>query len=90
MAKDKVESILDEAKYLVNGARGKNYGHPIEDFSKTAKMWSAILDTKVSPQDVGLCMVAVKLSREVNKHKRDNLVDIAGYALTVQMIEDYR
>jgi len=90
VAKNKVESILDEARDLVNGARGKNYGHPIEDFSKTAKMWSAILGSEVSPQDVGLCMIAVKMSREVNRHKRDNLVDIAGYALTVQMIEDYQ
>ena len=34
-------------------------------------------------------MIGVKLSRECNEHKRDNLIDIAGYALTVQMIEDY-
>ena len=25
-------------------------------------------------------MIAVKISRECNAHKRDNLVDIAGYA----------
>ena len=33
-------------------------------------------------------MVAFKLARELIKHKRDNLVDIAGYAQTVQMVED--
>jgi hypothetical protein len=26
------ESILDEAKRIVHGDRGENYGHPFEDF----------------------------------------------------------
>jgi len=83
------KSILEEAQALVGGDRGNNYGHPIIDFSRSAKIWASILDTEVSPQQVGLCMIGVKLSRECNEHKRDNLIDIAGYALTVQMIEDY-
>jgi hypothetical protein len=33
-------------------------------------------------------MVAVKLSREVNKHKRDNLTDAAGYAECASMVAD--
>lgn len=86
---DKDKSILEEAQELVNGHRGKAYGHPRFDFSRSAKIWSAILDTEVSPQQVGLCMIAIKLSRECNAHNRDNLVDCAGYALTVQMIEEH-
>jgi len=31
-------------------------------------------------------MIALKISRECNKHKRDNLVDIAGYAKTIDMV----
>ena len=84
-----IKSVLQEAEILVRGARGNNYGHPYHDFSRTAKMWTAILGTEVTPQTVGMCMIALKLSREVNKHKRDNLVDVGGYALTIQMIEDY-
>lgn len=79
-------SILPEAEKLVHGARQDDYGHPYEDFSRTAQMWSAILGQEVTASQVGLCMIAVKLSREVNKSKRDNLVDIAGYAETVRMV----
>lgn len=81
------ESILEEAHRLVNGPRQGDYGHPADDFSRTAQIWSAILDIEVTPQQVGLCMAGVKLSRECNAHKRDNLVDLAGYAETVEMVE---
>ena len=31
-------------------------------------------------------MIAVKLARQTHQHKRDNLVDIAGYARTAAMV----
>jgi hypothetical protein len=84
------ESILDEAKRIVHGDRGENYGHPFEDFSRTAQIWSAILGTEVTPENVALCMVGLKISREVNRPKRDNIVDGAGYFETLQMVKDER
>ena len=54
----KEESILEEAKRIVHGDRGENYGHPFEDFSRTAQIWSAILGIDVEPEQVALCMVA--------------------------------
>lgn len=85
-----LESILEEAGRTA-GASGRSveYGHPIEDFTRTGKMWAAILGLdEVTPEQVGLCMVAVKISRECNAHKRDNLVDGAGYFNCVQRIKD--
>ena len=84
------ESVLLEAQGLVHGDRQAAYGHPIEDFTRTAAMWSAILGHPITAEQVGLCMCAVKLSRQVNLPKRDNLVDLAGYAETVQMVIDER
>ena len=81
--------ILSEAQSLVHGDRQSDYGHPYHDFSRTAQMWSAILGQEVTPAQVGLCMIAVKVSRECHKPKRDNLVDIAGYAETVRMVREY-
>ena len=84
------ESILFEAHNLVHGVRGEDYGHPYEDFSRTAKIWSAILGVDVTPEQVALCMIGVKMSRECNKPKRDNRVDIAGYAEALDMVVNYR
>ena len=81
-------NILAEADTLVNGPRQADYDHPARDFAKTATMWSAILGCKVKPEDVGLCMIAVKLARESHRHKTDNLTDIAGYAQTVEMVHE--
>lgn len=80
------ENILQEADRLVNGDRQNSYGRPLDDFQRTAKIWSGILGVDVSPQQVGMCMVGLKLSRLCNKQKRDSLVDIAGYAQTVHMV----
>ncbi len=84
------ESILIEADRLVNGDRQADYGHPLDDFTRTAAMWSAILGAPVTADQVGLCMIAVKLSRQVNHPKRDNMTDAAGYAATVQMCIEER
>jgi hypothetical protein len=82
-----VESICAEAARLVDGARQGDYGHPADDFTRTGKIWGAILGTEpVSPEKVGLCMIGVKISRECNQHKRDNLVDGAGYFQTVDLV----
>lgn len=83
-------NILQEADKLVNGDRQDDYGHPWHDFSRTAKMWSALLGVDVTPEQVGLCMIAVKLSRQCNRPKVDNMVDAAGYAQTVQMCVEFR
>lgn len=85
------ETALQEAQRLVHGDRGDAYGPPWEDFARTGRMWGAILGIPdVAPETVGLCMVAVKISREVNRPKRDNRVDIAGYAETVDMVAEAR
>jgi len=86
------ESVLDEAKRLTDGNRQADYGHPRDDFARTAAMWNGILAAKlrdgatITAMDVPLCLVAVKLARQAHRHKRDNLVDIAGYARTAAMV----
>lgn len=85
-------SILDEAKGITEGVRQNDYGHPRDDFDRTAQMWSGILagklraGEKITPFDVPLCMIAVKLARQAHRHRRDNLVDIAGYAQTAALV----
>lgn len=81
------ETVLEEAERLVGGPRGDLYGHPIEDFTRTGRLWAAILGiAEVPPEKVALCMAAMKISRECNKPKRDNRTDIAGYIRCLDMI----
>lgn len=83
-------SVLAEADVLVHGSRNDSYGHPADNFTRVGRMWGAILglDGPVPPDKVALCKIAMKISRECNHHKRDNLVDLAGYAETCQMVHD--
>jgi hypothetical protein len=84
------ETILEEAQRLVHGDRGDSYGHPLQDFGKTATIWSVVLGVPVTPEQVALCMIGVKMSRLCHSMKHDSIVDIAGYAETLHMIVEER
>lgn len=77
-------SILKEAEMLTHGNRRQAYGQPIDDYSRTAAMASGLLRDKlkapISASEMAMIMVLVKLSRQINKPGRDNMVDAAGYA----------
>ncbi len=84
------DNILETAYSLVHGDRNTDYGHPYFDFSRTAKMWSALFGINISPEQVPLAMICVKLSRLTNDAtKRDSVIDIAGYAETYDMVMEY-
>jgi hypothetical protein len=73
--------IAHEAIDLVTGDRQAAYGHPSRNFQETADLWSVVLGIQVTPEQVALCMVQVKIARELHNSKRDNLVDAIGYLL---------
>ena len=87
-------TILQEAQALVYGARNADYGHPADDFEAVAKAFNAYIKKKykianyLEATDVPIFQMIVKIMREANKPKRDNLVDIAGYAETLEMVYD--
>lgn len=87
----KQESVLQEAERLIHGARQKDYGHPFDDFSKTAKRWETIFGVPVTPEQVALAMVDVKISRLLNTpDHRDSQVDIGGYIGTYELVRRER
>ena len=75
---------------LVTGSRQVDYDHPFDNFSRAAKIWGAILGIEVSAEQVALCMVGMKISREVANQKLDNTVDGIGYFLTLAMVTQER
>ena len=84
------QDIADYAVSLVSGDRQNDYGHPLDDFTRAGKIWEAILGVPVSAEQVALCMVGVKIAREVNRQKIDNAVDGIGYFLTLTMVQQER
>lgn len=84
------ETILQEAHRLIYGDRQGDYGHPFDDYSRTVATFNALTGQALTPEQGVLFMVCVKLSRQQNKTKRDNLVDAAGYVGLLEMCEQRR
>jgi hypothetical protein len=76
-------TIAEEALAAVTGPRQRDYAHPKVNFQRIADLWSPILGVKVTPEQVALCMIQVKVGRLMNRYTRDSVVDILGYALTL-------
>lgn len=73
---------LGEAGRIIDGERDKQYGGPEDNFARIAKIWSVILSTEVTPEDVAMMMVGVKVARYASKSgfQADTWIDVAGYA----------
>lgn len=84
----KTESILSEAERIVNGDRQADYSDPVANFKHISAIASSISKEKLSPTTCAIVMIAVKLARENYKHKRDNLVDLAGYVEILHRIKE--
>ena len=81
------ETILEEAQRLTHGDRQTAYDAPERNSAHIAAIASAILKKPVSAKDCCMIMMAVKLSREMYKHRRDSCCDLAGYAWCLSRIE---
>jgi hypothetical protein len=81
------ETIADEAMRIVYGDREQAYDDPNVNFEKIALMWQGLWlrklkpDARITPEEVALASVLLKVSRESHKPQRDNRVDIIGYIL---------
>ena len=77
---DKLELLQKTADVVKQ--RGESYGSMLDNHTRIAKLWSVLLDTDVTPEQVALCMIAVKQARlmETPNHT-DSVQDILGYAL---------
>lgn len=87
-SKRKIKTILEEAQDAVYGDRQADYGSATENFTNIANLWSAVLKVKITPEQVALCMIQVKVARQMHKPKRDNLVDGAGYFATIEKLNN--
>lgn len=81
-------SILRVAFELVNAERQDDYGSPAASLTRIASMWTAYLEQPIDARDVAMLLALMKIAREAHNHKRDNLLDAAGYiGLAADMAE---
>lgn len=61
--------------------RGDEYGDAVPLFNVIARRWSVALGCEVSPAQVAICLIDLKLARlSHNPSHADSIRDIAGYA----------
>jgi hypothetical protein len=74
------DSILKHASGVLE-ERSKTYGEPATAMAAIAARWSLTLGHPVTPAEVVLCMIDLKLTRLARDPKhQDSILDIAGYA----------
>jgi len=84
--KEVAENVLEEANRIVSGDRRADYGNAYDACDKMARLWSVIVEKEITPKQFCLMMICMKVARECQGEKRDNLVDIAGYARVAEMV----
>jgi hypothetical protein len=82
-------TILDTAKGLIYGDREKDYGKTVDNFNAIAVGWTEIAKTLLTPEQVALMMIWLKVCRANNDNceKEDSIIDICGYAGCIEKIK---
>ncbi len=70
--------FLNEARATIQD-RGLDYGHPTDNMSRTASLWSAYLEMPVTDYQVAMCLALVKVARSMESSKVDNYIDGSAY-----------
>jgi len=79
--------ILEEARDLIRGDRASSYGDAKASFGRIASLWTTYKGVEITAKDVAAMMILLKVSRGVTSAKRDNWLDIIGYAALGSEIE---
>ena len=80
------EELLEHAAGIVTRRR-REYGEPVALFGRVAKRWSLTLGTEISPAQVVLCLIDLKVARLARDPRHfDSQVDVAGYAAVLREV----
>jgi len=75
-------NILEEANNIINlrsEEKERMYGPFEEGMERAAMIASGCTGKQLTAQDIYMCLVALKLSRQSYNHKEDNLLDAVAY-----------
>jgi len=82
------DAMLDKVRDITSGERQKSYGNPLTNHERIAAFWSTYLEIDINYRQVAMMMVLVKVARDMNATKEDNITDIMGYAKIIADMED--
>jgi len=86
MPNEEAASVLNTAKNLICSDRAAAYGPYEEETKKEATIIKLLTGLDIKPEHIPIIMIVVKLVRESNVHKSDNLIDMCGYAALAKKI----
>lgn len=80
------EQMLHSAARLMEERR-KSYGNPATSMAAIATRWSVTLGQPITPAQVVLCLIDLKLARLVHDPAHlDSIRDVAGYAAVLREV----
>ena len=80
------EMLLKHAAAVITNRR-ETYGDPRTSMAAIAKRWSLTLGHTVTPAQVALCLIDLKLARLAHDPSHlDSMVDVAGYAACLREV----
>ena len=78
--------MLRQAAAVVANRR-ETYGDPVTSMTAVARRWSITLEHPITPAQVALCLIDLKLARLAHQPDHlDSMVDIAGYAAVLREV----
>jgi hypothetical protein len=82
----RTEDLLDEVRITLSD-RGQIYGNASLNHRRISELWSGYFDSYISPEQVAMAMLLVKVSRlsQTSDHE-DSLKDLLGYGLIYHQI----
>ena len=85
----KTNELLDQTRIILND-RGNIYGSSRTNHERISELWSGYLGSYISPMQVSLMQLLVKVSRlaETANHQ-DSVKDIIGYAVIYKELHDH-
>ena len=81
------ENLLDTAKGLIYSERAKQYGSFKDNNTKIINIFRELTGINLTEEQCAYFLISLKLARQGTRHKRDNLIDIAGY---VGLLDDMK
>ena len=80
-----IKTLDDAVTVLIQ--RNTAYGEPIDSMSAIAARWSVTLGVTITPAQVVLCMIDLKLARlAYDPGHVDSVVDVIGYAALLREV----